>query len=272
MTESSKNQFPEEYASPATLLAVVKATPIAEEKRSEAELEVSSVTPTSTPVAQIKPTPVQPEVSVPAPLKPDTQGIPEESTEPMPAHGELPENYFVIYTKNEAVVSGQSRKLPALGFRFMFISALPLLLSGVVLIGWAIMRWLAIVPAIQSGNATPPDTILNGILWSLGALVWNIFVFGFYLSGLSLAGKRRQLEKRGELIWGEVVNASGVQDRGDNLNLTVEYRFQVPHQRRKRYMNGKIREKRNDLHQKTLPSPGTPVALLYLNRKNYEIL
>lgn len=204
----------------------------------------------------------------------DTQPLPimspkKEAEQPA---GTIPETYFLMNPEHEAIVQGESRTLPPLESRFVMLVGLPLVVIALGLIYYTVMRWGAIIPAVRAGANTPPDTLLNGLLWTLGTFIFGVFVLGMYVSELSRIRKRRTLEKRGGIVWGEVVTAIGKRERSGDLRITVEYQFEQPDRRRKRTLNGQVTERRNDLKDKVLPVPGTPVAVLYLNPTNYELL
>ncbi|MEO0563221.1 MAG: hypothetical protein AAF125_14025 [Chloroflexota bacterium] len=188
----------------------------------------------------------------------------------------IPDNYFLLHPQNEHVIRGEGdRHLPPNGARIILLIGLPGLFLGLGLAGYTVVRWMDIIPVVQAGTAAPPDTIANGALWTAGALLVNLFVVGFYLSGASVLRKRRALARRGEVLWGVVTIAEGRIDRFDDLQVAVEYRFKKPKRwrfSRDRHIEGRISEDRNDLKGKSLPSPGTPLAVLYLNEDNYEIL
>lgn len=246
-------------------------------------LETTDEAPPAPPAAAPEPTAAPPATSAepPAPAPEPEPPAPDEAEyiaankyadPPASSAPDLPLHYFLIDPRNEPVVRSQSRELPPLGARTVFLFGIPFLLVGLGLIVWAVLRWQAVIPMAQAGNATG-NMLLNASLLTLGVFLFNVFVLGLYLSGFRLAQKRSQLEKKGDLLWGEVMASSGIQDRDGDLTIRVEYRFQEPsRRRRKRYIEGKVREFRNDLKESALPAPGTPVAILYLNRNNYEIL
>jgi hypothetical protein len=49
----------------------------------------------------------------------------------------------------------------------------------------------------------------------------------------------------------------------------VEYQFKSPE---RKTVKNQLEMRRNDLRGKVLPSPGTPMAILYVNADNYEVL
>ena len=187
----------------------------------------------------------------------------------------IPDHYFLIHPENEAIIRGDAQALPPIGARSVFLGGIPFLIIGIGLGVYAYLRWQAIIPAVQAGTAAPPNTIANGLLWIGVATVFNLFVFGLYLSGVSIIRKRTALQKRGVILWGIVTGASGRIDRFDDLRVTVEYRFDIPKRwrwSRQQRIEAKATEDRNDLRERALPSPGAPVAVLYLNKNNYELL
>lgn len=210
--------------------------------------------------------------------------IPETShtrdTQPLPLFNEretqtasaVPANIFLMHPSNEPILQGKSRTLPPLESRFVLLAGLPLVAVMLGLIVYTVVRWSTIIPAVRVGAAAPPDTLLNGIYWTLGTFIVSAFVIGLYVSEWTVLRKRRALEKRGGIVWGEIVTAVGERNRAGDLQVTVAYQFEQPERRRKRMLHGKAIEKRNDLKDKALPAPGTPVAVFYLNPNNYELL
>jgi hypothetical protein len=113
--------------------------------------------------------------------------------------------------------------------------------------------------------SNPDDAIMlvfavfsNGILWLIALAIVKAY------------RKDRLLEREGQLIGGEVISAKGRYGSKGHYNLTVEYRFRAPDTGEA--ILDKAKETRNDLRGETLPAPGTPVAVLYRDRKTYKVL
>ncbi len=183
-----------------------------------------------------------------------------------------PGDYFLMNPANETILDSESRQLPDDGSRWALIVGVPLLLAAIGLIVYAVLRWQAIIPVVRAGSAAAPNTLLNGTLWTAAAFVVTLFALGWYLPTVGRINRRRRLQKRGDIVWGEVVSAVGKPNRADDLIVTVEYTFQRPDRRRRKMLSDQASGPRNDLREKALPSPGNPVAVLYLSPKNYELL
>jgi hypothetical protein len=246
MSENPAKPDTEDATQPQPVIPVVV--------EAEAPVEESQTLPDTSHSRETNPTPIM------AALRRETQ---EANT--------VPEAAFLMNPVNEAIVNGESRQLPDDGSRWALLGGVPLLLVGIGLIVYTVLRWQAVIPAVQAGNAALPNTLLNGMLWTAAAFVVNLFVTGWYATTLGRISKRRRLQKHGQVVWGEVVTAVGKRNRADDLMVTVEYTFQRPDRRRK-MLSGSLTERRNDLREKALPSPGVPVAILYLSPKNYELL
>ncbi|MEO1440569.1 MAG: hypothetical protein AAFV33_09190, partial [Chloroflexota bacterium] len=195
-----------------------------------------------------------------------------EATSENEAAEAIPENYFVLNPANEVVISGDSRTLPPLGARAVFIVGLVFLAVGIALIVYMALLWSSIGSVTRTGAPAPQGAIPVASAWTAGTFLYNVFVLGLFLSGLQVTMKRRGLEKRGKLVWGEVVSAAGKRTRSGALNITVEYQFQRPDRRRKRIIEDRVSEHRDSGADVVLPAPGTPIAVMYLHPRNYEVL
>jgi hypothetical protein len=102
------------------------------------------------------------------------------------------------------------------------------------------------------------------------SLCWNGFVWLVVLSTISSRRKHRALERGGQLTRGEVVACSGRSGSKGAYILTVEYRFSAPDSGE--MLSHKQTATRNDLRGQLLPAPGTPLAILYLDRETYQAL
>ena len=191
----------------------------------------------------------------------------EEAPQPEP----VPDGYFLVNPDNEKIIQGESRVLPPLGASLILLFGLLLVgLTGGMLWG-AYRSWVTITPLDTAAN----EEISAALTWSGVALIFLILTLLFYLSAFIVMWKRSRLQRSGEVVWGSVVSASGNLSRWDNLRVTVIYRFKQPKRRfqlvRSEYQR-KVTRTRNDLKGKPLPHPGTPIAVFYHNKDNYEVL
>jgi hypothetical protein len=199
-------------------------------------------------------------------VKPARQSTPP----PLPP---VPESYFLLHPANEAVIQGTSRQLPPLGARTVFYIGLPLIVAAIGLLGYVGWRWWQIIPSVWAGN--PPSTPELWIVTSLtlAAALFGIFVFGLTGAGFNLAGKRRTLEREGKVVWGIVTSSSArlaLNDR--DVLLNIEYRFKAKPRVFVRQYRGQLRERRTDWGARPLPAPGTPIAVMFFDGNNYEVL
>ncbi|MGD8475062.1 MAG: DUF3592 domain-containing protein [Anaerolineae bacterium] len=112
---------------------------------------------------------------------------------------------------------------------------------------------------------------IGGLLALTGfGLVWDGLVFSFSWLLLREVLKRRKLARRGQRIAGEIVRCSGERDSDGDFALEVRFGFRSPHTGA--WIEGKDSQTRKDLEGKALPSPGTPVHVLYLDEKTYLML
>jgi hypothetical protein len=105
-----------------------------------------------------------------------------------------------------------------------------------------------------------------------------VFVGGYMLSGVSIVGfiaavvyrkRNRSLCREGQKIDGRVVNCEGTDQEDGGLHLKVKYSFDSPSGRE---ITDTVSASRNDLTKETLPAPGTPLVVFYLNDKVHRLL
>jgi hypothetical protein len=86
---------------------------------------------------------------------------------------------------------------------------------------------------------------------------------------------KRRLVRDGEVLAGDIVHCTGRtantggDDGSDYYQVTVAYRFRSPAGRE---LRGKDSAWREDLERAPLPAPGTPVLVVYLEDKTYQLL
>jgi hypothetical protein len=102
------------------------------------------------------------------------------------------------------------------------------------------------------------------------SLCWNVFVWLVLLAIIGGWRKRRALQRSGQLTRGEVVSCSGRNSNKGGYIITVEYRFNPPDGGA--MIANKQTENRRDLRDQPLPTAGTPLAILYRDRKTYTAL
>jgi hypothetical protein len=101
-------------------------------------------------------------------------------------------------------------------------------------------------------------------------LCWNGFVWLVVLASISSWRKQQALQRSGRLTRGEVVSCSGRNSSKGGYIITLEYRFSPPDGGAT--ITDKKTENRRDLRGQRLPAAGTPLAILYRDRKMYTAL
>ncbi len=102
------------------------------------------------------------------------------------------------------------------------------------------------------------------------SLCWNGFVWLVVLATVSSWRKMRALQRSGQITRGEVVACKGRSSSKGRYVITVQYRFSPPDGGA--MISDKKTETRNDLRGQALPAQGTPLAILYRDRKTYTAL
>lgn len=102
---------------------------------------------------------------------------------------------------------------------------------------------------------------------------YAVVAFLLCLQFLYLVPRKRQLRQEyienGQIIPGYVVSCTGEEDSDDNYMVTLHYGFAAPHGER---CQGNISQIRNDLKKQILPTPSSPVAVIYLAPDRFFVL
>jgi hypothetical protein len=101
-------------------------------------------------------------------------------------------------------------------------------------------------------------------------LVWNAVVLIIFLLSALKVWDNIQLNRKGQLIDGELYDISGSTDGDGDYQITVKFTFFEPDNGEQ--IHGKTHSQRNDLKGNLLPLPGTRLAIFYLNKDNYRVL
>jgi hypothetical protein len=126
-------------------------------------------------------------------------------------------------------------------------------------------RYLLARPAVAS-IAWTPKLPLGYPLGSFAAVVV------IALSALWLARKwldLRLLSREGRLIGGQLISSQGRRGSKGSYTVTLRYRFQTPDGRT---LNHEASQTRNDMKQAVLPGYGTPVLVVYVSDKLFQVL
>jgi hypothetical protein len=121
----------------------------------------------------------------------------------------------------------------------------------------------------QQARVAGTDTTPEGAFILLFGLCWNGIVWLIALAGVKAYRTDRALERSGQLVSGEVVSASGRRSNKGRFMLNVQYRFRTPDSGET--ITGSSSATLNKLPQ-PLPPGGTPLAIVYRDRKTYKVL
>jgi hypothetical protein len=114
------------------------------------------------------------------------------------------------------------------------------------------------------------NDISTPIFLTVFAVFWNLISWGIFLAAIVGYRQDRQLMREGQLVRGELVNISGRNGSKGRYYVSADYRFQPP--------DGGIpiskrqTATRDDLRRTGLPEAGTPVMVMYKNRKHFKML
>ena len=99
---------------------------------------------------------------------------------------------------------------------------------------------------------------------------WNLVSWGIFLALIVGAYRDRQLVRDGQLVNGELLSINGRNGSKGSYHVTAEFSFLPPDEGE--VIFGKQTAQRNDLRGASLPGKGTPVMVLYKNRKHFKML
>ncbi|NJL58000.1 hypothetical protein HC928_24920 [bacterium] len=130
------------------------------------------------------------------------------------------------------------------------------------------MRYAASDPGLArlEGTTSPSAFTFLGIF----SILWNVVCWG--VLGAAIVNHRKQtyLVRQGHILKGRVIECMGETDSDGDHYVNVQFHFQPKDggpalQTHKRLML-------NHAKGKQLPLYGTPVAVLYADRRNFELL
>jgi hypothetical protein len=130
------------------------------------------------------------------------------------------------------------------------------------------IRYLPTDPRIVSVDWDgSTDTTFQRIL-TVCTIIWNMTILGLLVIILSQYRTMLRLALGGELLTGEIIQASGCDNEYSNYKVTILYKFHSP---TGKLLKGQASQTRNDLKQ-MLPHRGTPVAVYYRDEQTYIML
>ncbi len=112
--------------------------------------------------------------------------------------------------------------------------------------------------------------IENALFFTFFALFWNLISWGMFLGMVISRRRDRILSREGQMVRGERRGISTRRDSDGDLQFTAEYSFVPPDGGDVIFR--KQTAQRNDLKNGTLPDKGTPVMVLYKDRKHFKML
>jgi hypothetical protein len=128
--------------------------------------------------------------------------------------------------------------------------------------------WLAVMALLVVGmmwayilDVDDPDDHLV-----ITAAALSIAVIALLLLGLI---RRRGGLRTRRMLRGQIVECTGRLDEDGDFKIKVDYRVRTPADK---VLSGQGRLIRNDLRQKPLPTPGTPVAVYYRSDRSHRLL
>lgn len=127
------------------------------------------------------------------------------------------------------------------------------------------IRYLPTNPAVsmiegsQRANYTP---IIAGVIFLVILLLVAGRTFQEYFRG-------QALEARGQVIFGQIDQIKGGVDHRGHYHVNIVYHFRCPQGSK---IDNNVFRMCDQLRDKPLPSPGTPIAVVYLNAAFYRIL
>jgi hypothetical protein len=114
------------------------------------------------------------------------------------------------------------------------------------------------------------NDISTPVFLTFFAVCWNLISWGVFL-GIIIGGIRdRQLSRDGQLVRGELLGMTGRSGSKGAYSVTAEYSFLPPDEGD--VIFNKQTAQRNDLRGATFPDKGTPIMVLYKNRKHFKML
>jgi hypothetical protein len=118
---------------------------------------------------------------------------------------------------------------------------------------------------IVGANSWGMDVFLLGF-----TLCWCLFVGGVLYGLVRSAVRRERLLRHGQLLMGHVVRLQGTLDGENDYALAVTARFTAPDTQLS--TSGTRTYPANHLKSVSLPDAGTPLAILYVNADQWDIL
>ncbi|MBZ0300049.1 MAG: DUF3592 domain-containing protein [Anaerolineae bacterium] len=114
------------------------------------------------------------------------------------------------------------------------------------------------------------NDISTPIFLTVFSVLWNTISWGIFAGIIVSTLRDRDLARTGQVVRGELVSISDRRDSDGDYQLKAEYRFVPPDGGEP--LSKTQRAQRNDLKGQTLPPKGTPVAVLYKDRKRFKML
>jgi hypothetical protein len=221
--------------------------------REAARRALLSIDP-SVPVLSSAPARVPASIPAPAPVQSDSDHE-AAAAPPKPRRASIPRQssgraLFLLNPSNAAFVAREMKRME----RQKKHGRIPLWLAVIALLG-AGMMWAFIL------DAKNPDDHLIITAAALSGAVIALLILGTI--------RRRGGLRNRRVLRGQIVECNGRLDDDGDFKIMLHYRFRTPADRE---LTGQVRQIRNDLRQKPLPRPGTPVAVFYRSARSHWLL
>lgn len=108
------------------------------------------------------------------------------------------------------------------------------------------------------------------IFLTVFSLIWNLFSWGIFAGIIISLIRDRQLMRDGQTVRGELLSIRGYNGSKGKYYVNAEYTFLPPDS--DELLTGKNRVQRSDLRGASLPGKGTPVMVMYKNRRHFKML
>ncbi|HLV36607.1 MAG TPA: DUF3592 domain-containing protein [Spirillospora sp.] len=130
------------------------------------------------------------------------------------------------------------------------------------------IRYVPSDPAISRIEGT--NGIEEALFFTVFAAFWNLISWAIFAGMIVSFRRDRRLSRLGKLVRGELLNATSRRDSDGDYHVTVEYSFVPPDGGDVIFK--KQSAQRNDLKNKPLPAKGSPVMVLYKDRRHFKML
>jgi hypothetical protein len=165
--------------------------------------------------------------------------------------------YFFFEPEAERFVRGETQTLPLNSCLLLALGAFAL--SGLLISGLSVIQWV---------HNSASETSSGGLGLLCGNLFWWAIVLGLAYYVLGQRSKRQRLSREGTLIDGAIVQCSGHLDSDNDFQVKADIRFRSP--QTGQWVFKTFSRQCNHLKGNSLPSPGTPIHILYIDDRTFD--